>query len=909
MASGVRKQQEYERAKRAYIRENYEEAAEIIEKLVQESPNDPEILLLRGHIYCYFQDFDGAREQYYAVIENTDNQDYIENANSGLKTVQRWQEAGMENLSSSSRENTGPGGSISSMKEAGFDESEEGEVTGLWSEENWQIEADEDEVTDVSQSNLNNPFSDLSQDEITAISALEEEDKAQITDLDQMGKDSSPLTDRQSLDDASPTAVYGNTNADLAASSPDSESMSYFEEEGLSSGGGNGAADNHHDSGNTKTFLYSSETPSQSGQNTGLNLFAEEEFDLNEYANEGFLTEGRVDQDNEGPNTFGQNQTERTQNSPTADTSNSYSSQNIEEGESTKIVFERSSMNQQQGDVESSLQAMREENPEFIVDDLPTGEFQAPQDAEAQETAELTGGGTTAGKRDLFVSSKETVSDASFETSSQEAEPVIEHEQGLFAFVENASLGEKRNLVSGAVGCATAVVVAIGSFAVSSWGEENQSNAGNFGKAAAVGLMGGVGSGLISWGVGSLLVKQIKRSTGDLQAQLYAVQQGNLEAKATVYSQDEFGQLATGFNQMTRVVSTTTNEAQRKEREQEKAKEDLQRQVIRLLDDVEGAARGDLTVQAQVSADVLGAVADAFNLTIRNLRTIVHQVKEAARQVNEGAAESAEFAHGLSEDALQQAEELAVSLNSAQMMTESIQRVADNAKEAESVARSASETALKGGEAVDSTVAGILQIRETVAQSTRKVKRLAESSQEISKIVSVISQIATRTNNLALNASIEAARAGEAGQRFTIIADEVRQLADRSTKSLREIEKIVLQIQSETSSVMIAMEEGTQQVIEGTERAEQAKNALEDIIQVSNHIDSLVQSITADTVEQSETAQAVAQVMQSVEMTAQGTSQESQQVSTALQNLVSLAGDLLASVERFRISPEDEHKG
>ncbi len=483
---------------------------------------------------------------------------------------------------------------------------------------------------------------------------------------------------------------------------------------------------------------------------------------------------------------------------------------------------------------------------------------------------------------------------------------MVEQEQGSLAFLENASLAKKQKFISGAVGIASAVVVAVGSFAVSSVGENKPSFISNFLRSSAVGLVGGAASGAVTWVIGGIVVKQIKRSTGDLQAQLYAVQQGNLEAKATVYSQDEFGQLASGFNQMTRVVSTTTNEAQRKAQEQEQAKEDLQRQVIRLLDDVEGAARGDLTVQAQVSADVLGAVADAFNLTIRSLRTIVQQVKEAARQVNEGAAESASFAGGLSEDALHQAEELAVSLNSAQMMTESIQRVADNAKEAESVARQASETALKGGEAVDSTVAGILQIRETVAQSTRKVKRLAESSQEISKIVSVISTIATRTNNLALNASIEAARAGEAGRGFAVIADEVRQLADRSTKSLREIEKIVLQIQSETSSVMIAMEEGTQQVIEGTERAEQAKNSLEDIIQVSNRIDSLVQSITADTVEQSETAQSVAQVMQSVEMTAQGTSQESQQVSTALQNLVSLAGDLLASVEKFRVNPEDE---
>jgi len=885
MASGVKKQQEYERAKQAYIRENYEEAAEIIEKLVQESPNDPEILLLRGHIYCYFQDFDGAREQYHAVIQNTDNQDYIENANSGIKTVQRWQEAGMENRGHSAKYQTGA--------EEGLDELEE-EVTGVWSEENWEIEeADEDEVTDVSKRKSSNPFSDLSQDEITAIAALEEDEKEEITDLNEFGSDSSPLTDRPRLDDASPTAVYGNTGSDRAWNSLEEETSGLAPSEGEANG--------------SSTFLHSSEDPSQSGQDTGLNLFEEEDFDLNEYVDEGLPTEG-AQRDNDGPNTFGQRQTDNTQDFPASEATESYSSQNREEGEKTKTVFEYSSMNRQQQGVESSLQAIgaEDQDPEFIVNDLPTRQFQAPQ--EPQETAEPTSGSATASKQALFASAKETTSESSFETSSQEAEPVVENEQGWFAVLENSSLAKKRNLVSAAVGCATAVTVAVGSFAVSSWGEENQSQSGNFGQAAAVGLIGGAGSGLISWGLGSLVIKQIKRSTGDLQAQLYAVQQGNLEAKATVYSQDEFGQLATGFNQMTRVVSTTTNEAQRKAQEQEQAKEDLQRQVIRLLDDVEGAARGDLTVQAQVSADVLGAVADAFNLTIRNLRTIVQQVKEAAKQVNEGAAESAEFAHGLSEDALQQAEELAVSLNSAQMMTESIQRVADNAKEAESVARSASETALKGGEAVDSTVAGILQIRETVAQSTRKVKRLAESSQEISKIVSVISQIATRTNNLALNASIEAARAGEAGQRFTIIADEVRQLADRSTKSLREIEKIVLQIQSETSSVMIAMEEGTQQVIEGTERAEQAKDALEDIIQVSNHIDSLVQSITADTVEQSETAQAVAQVMQSVEMTAQGTSQESQQVSTALQNLVSLAGDLLASVERFRINPDDEYK-
>jgi len=368
-----------------------------------------------------------------------------------------------------------------------------------------------------------------------------------------------------------------------------------------------------------------------------------------------------------------------------------------------------------------------------------------------------------------------------------------------------------------------------------------------------------------------------------------------------VYSEDEFGLLASEFNEMTRVMFATVKETQRKAQEQERAKEDLQRQVIRLLDDVEGAARGDLTVEATVSADVLGAVADSFNLTIQNLRQIVQQVKLAARQVSKGAVDSETFARALSGDALRQAEELAVTLNSVQAMTDAIQRVAESAREAEVVARSASATAKKGGEAVERTVAGILEIRQTVAQTTRKVKRLAESSQEISKIVALISQIASRTNLLALNASIEAARAGEAGRGFAIVADEVRQLADRVAKALKEIEQIVRQIQSETGSVMTAMEEGTQQVIQGTHLAEQAKRSLEDIVQVSQRIDTLVRSITADTVEQTESSRAVAAVMQSVELTAQETSQEAQRVSGSLQSLASVAGSLLNSVERFKV--------
>ncbi|GAB4299968.1 MAG: hypothetical protein Fur0025_39290 [Oscillatoriaceae cyanobacterium] len=473
-------------------------------------------------------------------------------------------------------------------------------------------------------------------------------------------------------------------------------------------------------------------------------------------------------------------------------------------------------------------------------------------------------------------------------------------EPSPWAFLENASLGKKWLWVSLISGAASAVAVAIVSHATATVPIPQI-------KDALMAVSGAAAAVLTTAGLGTTTASQMRRATDDLQRQFEAMSQGNFSARATAISEDEFGTLAHKFNLMARSIASVTAEVTRRAEEHEQAKEDLQRQVIRLLDDVEGAARGDLTVAAEVTADVLGAVADSFNLTIQNLREIVLQVKLAARQVAKSATDSENFARALSSDALRQAEELAATLNSVQVMTDAIQRVAESAKEAEDVARSASEIALRGGEKVEQTVAGILEVRETVAETTRKVKRLAESSQEISKIVALISAIASRTNLLALNASIEAARAGEAGRGFAIVADEVRLLADRSAKALKDIEQIVMQIQSETNAVMQAMEEGQQQVIQGTKLAEEAKRALESIIQVTNRIDVLVRSITADTVEQNETARAVAQVMQAVELTAQETSQESQKVSISLQNLVGVARDLLTSVERFRVDAGERH--
>jgi twitching motility protein PilJ len=455
--------------------------------------------------------------------------------------------------------------------------------------------------------------------------------------------------------------------------------------------------------------------------------------------------------------------------------------------------------------------------------------------------------------------------------------------------------------IAGGVAACAVTIVAVGTMISA----PKESRAQMQSSMPLTGLIMALAAGASACGATAVMGRRYNRAVeetlSDLQSTFDQVSQNNLKARATVSSGGELGRLSASFNQMLQGVVTSNSEAQRKAREMEQAKDELQRQVIRLLDDVEGAARGDLTVKAEVTADVLGAVADSFNLTIDSLRQIVQQVQTAAVQVNNSSTESEAFARRLSSDALRQAEELAVTVNSVQMMTASIKRVAESARESEEVARTASSSALKGGEAVERTVAGILEIRETVAESTRKVKRLAESSQQISQIVSVISQIASRTNLLALNASIEAARAGEAGKGFAIVADEVRQLADRSAKALKEIEHIVLQIQSETGSVMAAMEQGTQQVIQGTKLAEEAKTSLDDIIQVSNRIDALVRSITSDTIEQRETSKSVTEVMQSVEIQAQSTSQEAQKVSSSLENLVIVARNLLTYVERFKV--------
>ena len=854
MASGTNYSQEYGQAEKAYLESNFALAAEIIDHLADEFPEDPNVLLLRGHIYCYgFQNYDLAKHQYETVLNLSEEQDLLDFARSGIEQVEQLEQQSQE-----------------------AKDSDEQELPDLL--DGTEIDESEDSMgIDYSNINVEEDFADDDFESVRDYGAVAE------TDLESdVSYSSIPVEDSY----GNPFAGDAEAEADLAEDAPGSEGMV------------NPFVDSDSDSMSEESFG-SADFANADSHSTSMADSDDESDDFPNYMAEDFGVEQddyNVDRANSSDVEIDTVLTEPF--SMTDD--RSYSMEEIPEQEDLDYQDEL-----EFDEIDSSFFDLEE-----LEQGLPdTGLFNVAEEPSSQSielSSELPAEPSVV-PEELAVSEADRPMTTTTFVAAKE-EPQVEVKQGALANFINAPIQKKQLITAGITGLVSAIaVLAVGLIGANLASRDaNRTFGEGVRSSLLLALVAGISGAGTAAAIGNVTAKHVSKASRDLQNQFDDVYQGNLNAKATVYSQDEFGQLAAGFNRMTRVILTTTQEAQRRAEETEQAKEDLQRQVIRLLDDVEGAARGDLTVQATVTADVLGAVADAFNLTIQSLREIVRQVKEAAEQVNKGSTDSELFARNQSSEALRMAEELAVTLNSVQMMTESIERVADNAREAEEVARSSSVTALKGGKAVERTVSGIFQIRETVSETARKVKRLAEASQEISKIVLLISQIAERTNQLALNASIQAAKAGEAGRGFAVVADEVRQLADRSGKSLKEIEQIVLQIQSETGSVMTAMEEGIQEVIDVTERAEQAKTALEDIIQVSNRIDTLVRSITADTVEQRENSRAVAQVMQSVELTAQATSQESQRVGGALQSLVGIARGLLSSVERFRIDKGEE---
>ncbi len=418
----------------------------------------------------------------------------------------------------------------------------------------------------------------------------------------------------------------------------------------------------------------------------------------------------------------------------------------------------------------------------------------------------------------------------------------------------------------------------------------------------------GGGIFLIALLLGRQLARSITEPLLALKEQAGRLAAGEGSVRAQVESYDEVGELARTFNTMAESIQRTTqavreeSELRRREAQQQlDEKENLQAQVMQLLDEVAPATLGDLTVRAYVSKDEMGTVADTFNAMISYLNEVVRQVKGATAQVGETATRSERSIQQLATEANRQREQIATAVAEVQLMGASIEAVSASARQAEVFAQKATEAAQTGGGAMESTVQTIQNLRFTVAETAKKVKRLGEVSQEISRIVELIGQISNRTNLLALNASVEAARAGKEGRGFKTVAEEVRRLAERTTDAAQEIEVYVQSIQLETGEVIAAMETSTEQVVVGTERIEAATASLGELIAINRQVDELSQVIAQATVQQTYSSREITSTMQAISAISETTATEALTVFDALRQMVGVVGELQESVDRFQV--------
>jgi twitching motility protein PilJ len=326
-----------------------------------------------------------------------------------------------------------------------------------------------------------------------------------------------------------------------------------------------------------------------------------------------------------------------------------------------------------------------------------------------------------------------------------------------------------------------------------------------------------------------------------------------------------------------------------------------QQAILRLLDELSSLADGDLTVQATVTEDITGAIADSINYAIEALRELVTTINDSSILVDAASKQTEGTARHLVRSAEMQAKQAAAASESMARMAISIEEVSGNAERCSDVARHAVEVSHKGGEAVRRTIAGMNTIRETIQDTSKRIKRLGESSQEIGNIVELIEEIAEQTNILALNASIEASRAGEASRGFAVVADEVQKLAERSAGATKKIEVLVSTIQSDTNEAVMSMERSTTDVVGGALLAENAGAALEEIEQVSHQIASLVQNISGSSKEQTSVAGAITKNTHVLREISAKTTESTAAASSAISKLSELASQLRRSVSGFTL--------
>ncbi|WP_263143167.1 methyl-accepting chemotaxis protein [Pseudomonas sp. RIT-PI-AD] len=328
--------------------------------------------------------------------------------------------------------------------------------------------------------------------------------------------------------------------------------------------------------------------------------------------------------------------------------------------------------------------------------------------------------------------------------------------------------------------------------------------------------------------------------------------------------------------------------------------------ILRLLDEIADLADGDLTVAATVTEDFTGAIADSINYSIDQLRDLVETINLTAVQVAAAAQETQATAMHLAEASEHQAQEIAGASAAINEMAVSIDQVSANASESTAVAERSVAIANKGNEVVHNTITGMDNIREQIQDTSKRIKRLGESSQEIGDIVSLINDIADQTNILALNAAIQASMAGDAGRGFAVVADEVQRLAERSSAATKQIEALVKTIQTDTNEAVISMEQTTSEVVRGARLAQDAGVALEEIEKVSKTLAALIQNISNAARQQASSAGHISNTMNVIQEITSQTSAGTTATAKSIGNLAKMASEMRKSVSGFNLPEAPE---
>ena len=399
---------------------------------------------------------------------------------------------------------------------------------------------------------------------------------------------------------------------------------------------------------------------------------------------------------------------------------------------------------------------------------------------------------------------------------------------------------------------------------------------------------------VVLFGVSLLVSRNLTRQADAISDMLGSIGIGDFSARAEVIGNDELARVAQSLNLMCDNTLSLIQSAEERDL--------IESAIDALRVELDEISRGNLATEARVGADITGPVAESVNSMVRQLREIIQRVKSATVEVSTSAKQIQSTTANLSQGSEAQSAQIVVTSTAVREMADSIQQVAEKTTESARVAEDARERAAEGSAAVVATIEGMDRIRGQVQETSKRIKRLGESSQEVGEIVQLISDIADRTSILALNASIQASMAGDAGQGFAVVAEEVERLAERSNDATKQIASLIKAIQTETSEAIAGMEESTREVVEGSRLASEAGQTLSDIDTVSVQLAELIDSISQASRQQARGAEEVSKSMTEISEVTQQSASGTHQAAVSVSHLAKMADDLRDSVSQFRLA-------